>query len=124
MKKAMVVGLTGLTVAGLMGLTAPALADNAYAKRPETLAGVVVAMDDDDDDPTTRSAVSKTTRGTGSSRSRRDGTNSRYTAVSRDRDWSRGDKTKDWTYDGPRQGQVRDWSVNKTNDRSRNDTRR
>jgi len=123
MKKAMMVGLTGLTAAGLLGLTAPATADT-YAKRPDSVTGVVVTMDDDDDDPTTRSRDPKTTAGTGSSRSRRDGTNSRYTAVSRDRDISRGDKTKDWTYDGPRTGQVRDWSANHTNDRSRNDTRR
>ena len=42
--------------------------------------------------------------------------------MSRDRDRSRGDKTRDWTKDG--KGKRRDWSANKTNDRSRNDTRR
>lgn len=120
----MMVGLTGVMVAGLVGVTAPAVADTAYAKRPEALSGVVVTMDDDDDDPTTRSRASKSTAGTGSSRSRADGTNSRYTAVSRDRDRSRGDRTKDLTHDGPRKDQVRDWSANSTNDRSRNDTRR
>ncbi|WP_207211942.1 hypothetical protein [Promicromonospora panici] len=118
------VGLTGVMMAGLVGVTAPAVADNVYAKRPEALAGVVVTMDDDDNDPTTRSRASKSTRGTGSSRSRNDNTNSRYTAVSRDRDRSRGDKTKDRTADGPRKGLVRDWSANSTNDRTRNDTRR
>ncbi len=120
----MMVGLTGVMMAGLVGVTAPAVADNVYAKRPEALAGVVVTMDDDDNDPTTRSRASKSTRGTGSSRSRNDNTNSRYTAVSRDRDRSRGDKTKDRTADGPRKGLVRDWSANSTNDRTRNDTRR
>ena len=43
--------------------------------------------------------------------------------MSRDRDNSRGDKTRDWTRDGAGD-KKRDWSANKTNDRSRNDTRR
>jgi hypothetical protein len=51
-----------------------------------------------------------------------DGTNSRHTPVSRDRDLSRGDLTKDWTRDGG--DRTRDHSKLKTNDRSRNDTRR
>ncbi len=49
------------------------------------------------------------------------GTNSRFTAVSRDRDRSRSDKTRDWTRDGG--DRTRDWSANKTNDKSRADTR-
>ena len=50
-----------------------------------------------------------------------DGTNSRVTPVSRDKDRSRGDLTKDWTRDGG--DRTRDWSRNTTNDKSRNDTR-
>ena len=42
--------------------------------------------------------------------------------VSRDRDRSRGDLTRDRTKDGPG-GSKRDWSGGNTNDRSRNDTR-
>jgi len=42
--------------------------------------------------------------------------------MSRDRDRSRGDLTKDWTRDGG--DRTRDHSKNQTNDRSRNDTRR
>ena len=44
------------------------------------------------------------------------------TGVSRDRDLSRGDKTRDWTRDGG--DKTRDKTANSTNDRSRNDTRR
>ena len=50
-----------------------------------------------------------------------DGTRSNYTGVSRDRDRSRGDVTKDWTMDGG--DRTRDLTRNLTNDRSRNDTR-
>ena len=41
--------------------------------------------------------------------------------MSRDRDQSRGDRTKDWTRDGG--DRTRDFSQNRTNDGSRNDTR-
>ncbi len=58
------------------------------------------------------------TRGSAASR---DATNSRETPVSRDRDLSRGDLTRDWTWDGG--DRTRDWSRNSTNDASRNDTR-
>ena len=60
-------------------------------------------------------------RNTGFSRSTNDNTRSNFTRVSRDRDLSRSDKTKDWTRDGG--SRTRDWSANRTNDRSRNDTR-
>jgi hypothetical protein len=52
-----------------------------------------------------------------------DGTNSRVTPVTRDRDRSRGDLTRDRTHDGPG-GPTRDHSRGHTNDNSRNDTRR
>jgi hypothetical protein len=51
-----------------------------------------------------------------------DGTNSRVTPVTRDRDRSRDDLTRDRTKDGPGT-RTRDHSRNHTNDRSRNDTR-
>lgn len=51
-----------------------------------------------------------------------DRTNSRVTPVTRDRDRSRGDLTRDRTDDGPGP-KKRDWTENKTNDRSRRDTR-
>ena len=56
------------------------------------------------------------------SRASNDRTGSGYTAVSADRDRSRGDKTRDFTRDG--QGdRTRDFSQNRTNDRSLGDTR-
>jgi hypothetical protein len=50
-----------------------------------------------------------------------DGTNSRHTRVSQDRDVSNGDLTKDRTMDGG--DPTRDHTRNHTNDRTRNDTR-
>lgn len=136
MKKILVplstLGLAGAVAVGMVGATGslssaadPAVgADQAVVKREDQVAELVLVSDDDDDDSNddSNSGVSKTTVGTGSSRSRADGTNSRYTAVSRDRDLSRGDKTKDWTRDGG--SRTRDLTPNLTNDKSRNDTRR
>lgn len=138
MKKILVplstLGLAGAVAVGMVGATGslssaadPATpgTDQAIVKREDQVADLVLVADDDDDDSNddTRSGVSKTTAGTGSSRSRADGTNSRYTGVSRDQDLSRGDKTKDQTNDGPG-GATRDLTPNLTNDQSRNDTRR
>lgn len=137
MKKILVplstLGLAGAVAVGLVGATGslssaadPATpgTDQAIVKREDQVAELVLVSDDDDDDTNDAdSGVSNTTVGTGSSISRADGTNSRYTAVSRDRDLSRGDKTKDWTQDGPG-GATRDLTPNLTNDQSRNDTRR
>ena len=79
----------------------------------------VVAMDGDDDDGDSNSnSRSGYTSGVDSN----DRTGSGHTGVSRDRDRSRGDKTRDWTRDG-RGDLKRDWSGGHTNDRSRNDTR-
>ena len=138
MKKILVplstLGLAGAVAVGLVGATGslssaadPAMpgTDQAIVKREDQVAELVLVSDDDDDDSNdgTNTGVSNTTVGTGSSRSRADGTNSRYTDVSRDQDISRGDKTKDRTYDGPG-GLTRDLTPNLTNDQSRNDTRR
>jgi len=138
MKKILVplstLGLAGAVAVGMVGATGSLSSaadqglpgtDQAVVKREDQVAELVLVSDDDDDDSNSRasrSGVSKTTIGTGSSRSRADGTNSRYTAVSRDRDHSRGDKTKDWTRDGG--SRTRDLTPNLTNDKSRNDTRR
>jgi hypothetical protein len=112
-------GLAGAVGVGLMtfpGSTVAAnLGDDAAAKREDNVTELVLVDDDDDDDTNTKS------RFTGFSRSTNDNTRSNFTKVSRDRDLSRSDKTKDWTRDGG--SRTRDWTGKKTNDRSRNDTR-
>jgi len=97
------------------GAAEPNIEQVALTKREDT--SVAWVVDDADDDDLAG------TRGDTNSRSRvsNDSTNSRHTAVSRDRDRSRGDKTKDWTRDGG--DRTRDFSHNLTNDGSRNDTR-
>jgi hypothetical protein len=133
--KKILLPLGTLTVAGAVALgllgTAGANAadgndaqDNPALLKREDQAGslVLVAADDDDDtDDATRTGDATGTQGTGSSRSRADGTSSRYSKVSRDADRSRGDLTRDWTRDGG--DRTRDLTPNLTNDRSRNDTR-
>jgi hypothetical protein len=116
------VGISGLVTVGLLALptsTATSADDPRYAKREDDAPELVLVDDDDDDDSNSRSRSN-----TGSSVSRTDHTNSVFTKVSRDRDYSRGDKTRDWTRDGKNKKLKRDWSANSTNDRSRNDTRR
>ena len=81
-------------------------------------AAPLVAADDDGDDADDDSNDGHTDR-SGKSNDR---TNSRFTGVSRDRDWNHGDLTRDKTRDG-KGGKKRDWSRHHTNDRSRNDTR-
>lgn len=113
-------GLAGLVGAGLMalpGATVAAGSDEEVAtKREDSATELVLVADDDDDDDTGNT-------NTGSSLSTSDGTRSNFTAVSRDRDVSRSDKTKDFTLDGAGDTRTRDWTANRTNDRSRNDTR-
>ena len=77
--------------------------------------GAVVAVADDEDDDARDGANSASNSGAWS-------TNSRKTPVTRDRDLSRGGLTRDRTDDGKGKPK-RDWSKNKTNDRSRNDSR-
>jgi hypothetical protein len=116
-------GLAGLVGAGLMALPGTTVAasvdEEAAIKREDSATELVLVSDDDDDDDT-----GNTNTNTGASRSTNDGTRSNFTAVSRDRDLSRSDKTKDFTFDGPGDTRTRDWTANRTNDRSRNDTRR
>ncbi|UUZ58611.1 hypothetical protein [Nocardioides sp. B-3] len=118
-------GVAGATVIGLLGMQAPAVqagpADEAL-KREDGAVELVPVADDDDDDTNDDDDGDD---GDTNSRSREtnDNTASNFTGVSRDRDNSRGDKTRDWTRDGAGD-KKRDWSANQTNDRSRNDTRR
>lgn len=110
-------GVAGAVTVGLiaMGNTTAVSANEDVAKRDEDTPQLVLVDDDDDDD------TNDTSRNTGFSRSTGDNTRSNFTRVSRDRDLSRSDKTRDWTWDGGKK--KRDWSGKKTNDRSRNDSR-
>jgi hypothetical protein len=121
----------GLVTTGLLALPiSSAFADDSVTlKRDDDGADLVLVSDDNDDDGLDRADGTNSNTGADNTRSRNtsgvnsnDGTNSRNTAVSRDRDRSRGDLTKDWTRDGG--DRTRDHSKFKTNDRSRNDTRR
>jgi len=93
--------------------------DDLAAKREEDAREVVALADDgDDDDDDGDDDSGSFTSGVNSN----DRTGSGHSRVSRDRDRSRGDNTRDKTRDG-KGGKKRDWSANRTNDRSRNDTR-
>lgn len=114
------VGLAGLVTLGLISLQNPttsATIGDEFGKREDDVPELVLVDDDDDD-----ADSNDTSRFTGYSRSTNDGTRSNFTRVSRDRDRSRSDKTRDKTHDGVG-GLKRDWSGARTNDRSRNDSR-
>jgi hypothetical protein len=120
----MLARLAIMILAAVVGMGIPVAAvagDEAYRAREEDLYVVSGADDDDDGDTGTGNTGGDTTSNTSGDNSN-DGTNSKHSAVSRDRDRSRGDLTKDRTRDGSG-GPKRDWSRNHTNDRSRNDTR-
>lgn len=122
-------GLAGLVGVGLMTMPGASVAaspdDKVVTKREDNVTELVLVSDDDDDD--TMDDTDTDTDGidtnTGASRSTSDNTRSNFTRVSRDRDLSRSDLTKDFTFDGPGDDRTRDWTANHTNDRSRNDTR-
>lgn len=119
-----VLGIAGFVSIGLLSLqttTVNAGIDDQVVKREDDTAELVLVDDDDDADSNDNSADTNS-RNTGSSRATGDNTRSNFTAVSRDRDLSRSDKTRDKTRDG-KGGKKRDWSANKTNDNSRNDSR-
>jgi hypothetical protein len=115
-------GTATLLAAGLLSTSTASAAESDLVKREEDRVDLVLVDDRDDDDTNDDTSTGGNTgfnSGTGNSN---DATGSRFTAVSRDRDLSRGDKTRDWTKDGS--GDLkRDWSANRTNDRTRNDTR-
>jgi hypothetical protein len=115
-------GRTSVAALALSVIASPAAAlaaaddtSEVVLRREDDAAEVIVAEDDGDD------FTGNTGSGTSGVNSN-DATGSRHTSVSRDRDRSRGDKTRDWTKDGPRD-RKRDWTGGHTNDRSRNDTR-
>lgn len=120
--------LLGLAIGLAMSL--PAVADvgreEAARTRADEDAFDIVAVDEDDDDTNDASGDTDDTGKSGgtktSGENSKDGTNSAHTGVSKDRDRSRGDLTKDRTRDGGG-GSTRDHSRNHTNDKSRNDTR-
>jgi hypothetical protein len=123
-------GLAGLVGVGLLSFptTTAAIADDlgdkAFTKRDDHAAELVLVDHDDDDDTGDQNTGTRTrtrSRDTRHSRVSHDNTRSNVTSMSRDRDHSRGDKTRDWTRDGGTH--TRDWSQNHPNDHSRNDTR-
>ena len=118
-------GSVGVGVLALGTTTAHAKGDDdaVLNKREDKANSWVVADDDLDDDDTNTGTNTKTdgpSHDNTNSRSH-DATNSRFTNMSRDRDHSRGDLTRDWTRDGG--DRTKDFSRNLTNDKSRNDTR-
>lgn len=115
---ALAIGLA-LPMSGLALAHSQKDAPEAVFARDEDAAPLMAADDDGDDDDGDDDSNDGHTDRSGKSNDR---TNSRFTKVSRDRDWSRGDLTRDKTYDG-KGGKKRDWSRHHTNDRSRNDTR-
>lgn len=86
------------------------------AKRDDSATVLLSEDDGDNDDDDTDDTPNADASGISN-----DGTGSRITAVSQDRDISNDDLTKDWTRDGG--DLTRDFSQNHTNDASRNDTR-
>lgn len=125
-------GLAGAVGVGLMALPGATVAasfdEGAAVKREDGVTELVLVDDDDDDDTADDSvdsadSVASADTFTGFSRSTNDRTRSNFTKVSRDRDISRSDKTRDWTRDGKNDRKKRDWTADSTNDRSRNDTR-
>lgn len=118
MLRAAIMALAGVFAVGTVSVGQAVAApsdDDRYATRELAVSHVVAADDDDDDDD------DNSRTGATSGVDSKDGTNSRHTDVSRDRDRSRGDLTRDFTRDGG--DRTRDWSRHHTNDPSRNDTR-
>lgn len=118
-------GRTSIAALALSVIASPAAAlastgdqTDIALRREEEAAEVVVAEDDGNGDLTGNTG-DNTGDASGDSN---DATGSRHTGVSRDRDRSVGDQTRDWTRDGSGD-RKRDWSGGHTNDNSRNDTR-
>ena len=118
--------LAATVMMGLAGgvLAAPAKDSEELAAKREEDSIVLVAAeeDDDDDDVEWPDRHEQQKRQQQRRKQQRSHATAATPGVSRDRDSSRGDLTRDRTKDGPG-GSKRDWSQNHTNDRSRNDTR-
>ena len=112
---AMVMGLPGVALGGGAG------EQQAVLSREDEDGYVLVAVDEDDDLESAGITGDGTDNSFSSGVDSNDNTGSGYSAVSRDRDYSRGDKTRDFTRDGG--DRTRDRSAGHTNDNSRNDTR-
>jgi hypothetical protein len=122
-------GRTAVAALALSVIASPAVALAAAEERSEVVlrreddAAEVTVADDDGDDFTGNTGTGNTgISGQTSGVDSNDATGSRHTSVSRDRDLSAGDQTRDWTKDGSGD-RKRDWSGGHTNDNSRNDTR-
>ncbi len=134
-KKPVVVAASGLVGLMASGLTVSLLAwpseagtQDLAVKREEDTPDIVLVNDDDDDDDTRDDtlrarAAADTDTNSRISRSGNSGDRSRTGARSGRDDSRSGRAVRDWTHDGA--GPMkRDWSANRTNDRSRNNTRR
>ncbi len=114
------VALAGTVGTLLCVLQTPGANALEFKRNDDSPDAIVTVADDEDDDADPRDDTNSGWSGN-SSRSG-DATGSRMSRVSRDRDRSRGDLSRDWSRDG-KGAKKRDWSQNRTNDRSRNDTR-
>jgi hypothetical protein len=116
---AMMLGMGTMGTAVLAGETV----EKAVLREGETDVAIVEYDDDDGGDGTGNTGNTggggSFNSGTGNSN---DGTNSKVTPVTKDKDRSHDDLTKDRTKDGPG-GKKRDWSKHQTNDSSKNDSR-
>lgn len=123
--RAAIAALAAVLGFGLFALTqsASATAEDVVAKREDS-ATVLLSEDDgdedgdDDTDTDSEETGASSPSGTGVSN---DATGSRVTSVSRDRDISNDDLTKDRTMDGG--DPTLDRTANSTNDATKNDTR-
>ena len=120
--RAMIAAFAALLGLGLFAMTAStsASADDVVAKREDS-ATVLLSEDDDDDDEDDEDTDATHVPNDDASGVSNDGTGSRITAVSQDRDMSKGDLTVDRTMDGG--DPTVDRTANHTNDGSRNDSR-
>jgi hypothetical protein len=112
---AMMLGVGTMGTAVLAGETV----EKAVLREDGTDVAIVEYDDDGDGGTGNTGGGGSFNSGTGNSN---DGTNSKVTPVTKDKDKSHDDLTKDWTKDGPG-GKKRDWSRHQTKDSSRNDTR-
>lgn len=116
-------GVAGLVTTGLLALpiAAATAGDDQLLKRDDDTPDVVLVDDNDDDDDTGLAKRDGTNTNTGTSAGTNTNDNTRTGARSgRDRSWNK--VRKDYTRDGAGERRV-DWSQNKTNDRSRHNTR-
>ena len=122
--------LVGATAAGVIGFTAPAIADDGTGlvyKRDDDSGRVVTTADlDDDDDAAGKSTNTNTNTGgspgTNTNTGGNDGTNTGTRTRGGDTDHSRVKKVRDLTNDGQGKGNVDD-SRGHTNDGTRHNTR-